>query len=388
VVTRAASSLAVSRLLSGAGGDDLGASVFWEELRDFYRPPVEDGQSGPLECDRVLTLGESGLVAHAASSLRAGLRESAVLTGQSQQAHCEARVRAAAARARHAARTQSEALGEFAQTDTFSPSALEMYARCPYLWFVTRAVGADSLEFEAGALLAGSIAHKALDYHHARHPDLSGAEDAQLADSARAAVDQALEQESVPHRERAALATDVTPKVLRSLRADQRFLPGWETAWTEWSFGTGDGLTVSFGDYRLRGRVDRIDMRGQQAVVIDYKLGRASGFAAAKLRESKTIQAPLYAHAVRSALDLDIVAALYRGLADGSSRGIVNSEAVLGPGLTRTDLLSAAEFDDFIEWAQEEAIAAAQGIRAGRLDRTGGNHCRYCPVAGWCEVSA
>jgi RecB family exonuclease len=176
--------------------------------------------------------------------------------------------------------------------------------------------------------------------------------------------------------------------VLRSLRADTRFLPGWTVARTEWSFGTGDGPVVPLGDYLLRGRVDRIDTQGRQALVIDYKLGRADGLAAAKLEEGKTLQAPLYAHAVRSALDLDVVGALYRGLSDGATRGIVNADTVTGPGLIRTDLLPESEFEDLIDWALEEAVAAAGGMRAGRLDRSGGPHCRYCPVAGWCEARA
>jgi RecB family exonuclease len=361
--------------------------VFWEELRDFYRSPVEEGESGALECDHMLTLSESGLVAHAASSLRSELRESAAQVGGSLQAHCESRVATAAARARQAARSQGDVLDAFATAETFSPSALETYARCPYLWFTTRAVGAQSLEFEADALLAGSIAHAALDHYHAGHPDSVVADDGALADRSLAAVLLALEKEGVPEQERAALAQDITPKVLRSLRADARLLPGWNVDRTEWSFGIGDAPVVALGDFLLRGRVDRIDTRGGQALVIDYKLGRTDGLAAAKLREGKTLQAPLYAHAVRTALDLDVVAALYRGLSDGATRGIVNSDAVTGPGLVRTDLVSASEFEAYIEWALEEAVAAAQGIRAGRLGRAGGAHCRYCPVAGWCEAS-
>ena len=86
-------------------------------------------------------------------------------------------------------------------------------------------------------------------------------------------------------------------------------------------------------------------------------------------------------------LGLDVVGAAYRGLADGASRGaFVEDEAEWG--VSGRDVVTRAELDALVERALEIGQTAADGIREGRICRTGGDHCAWCPVRGWCQESA
>lgn len=391
VVTRPRRRLLLSRLTTGAGGEDVAPSVFWEELRDFYREPAEEDELLALPQDKHLRMHEAGLAAHAASSLRAGLRaEACAHDGGTQGTGGGPRIAQAVARREAGRRRGHVRCSELASRTVFSPSALEMYARCPYLWFVSREIGGDRLEFEVDALMKGSIAHSALER---AYRDASGTRIAddltedKVTHLAHRSVVEAIDAEGLPDEVSTALVLEITPRVRRSLRADAEFLPGYSPWAFEWSFGFDDAPTVSLGPYELRGRVDRVDVDGDKAIVLDYKLGSSGPYTAAKLREKKTIQALLYAHAVESATELSVCAALYRGLGDGKSRGIGRAEEVAPIGLTKTDLVSDDEYRDSVTWAVQEALRAAEGIRAGRLGRSGGDHCSYCPVARWCEES-
>jgi hypothetical protein len=390
VLTRPRRKLLVSRLIAGAGGEDVGPSVFWEELRDFYRDPCAEEQPDLVQ-DRVLRLHETGLAAHAASSLRAGLREQACREPQARNDASSARLDSARWRTRRTGdRVDEKRLAELARPESFSPSALEIYSRCPYRWFITRAVGDKGIEFEVDVLLEGSVSHRALEIFYSgktRTRPVDAATDEELSQLAREALEEAVVVEGVPLHERAALVSELVPGVVRSLRSDADFLPGYAVEKTEWSFGGEDHPRVEFGPFSLRGRVDRIDASGTSAVVIDYKRGSVAGYAASKLEETKSIQAPLYAYAVETALEMDVHGALYRGLTDGKTRGVADCDALPTEGLSRNDLVSPAEYRSTIEWAVGEATRAAEGIRAGRIDRSGGDHCEYCPVSGWCEAS-
>jgi hypothetical protein len=118
--------------------------------------------------------------------------------------------------------------------------------------------------------------------------------------------------------------------------------------------------------------------------VIDYKWGSVGEYTRAKLAETPTIQALLYAHAVSTALELDVVGAVYRGLNEGATRGALVDERAEGFCVVKTDLISREGMAELVGRAVDIGVAAAEGVRAGRIDRTGGEHCAWCPVAGWC----
>ena len=194
----------------------------------------------------------------------------------------------------------------------------------------------------------------------------------------------AVKASKTPHPERDTLVAEITPRVARSLRADALAFPGFVPERLEWGFGIGEEPPAPLGPYHLKGRVDRIDVRDHQAIVVDYKSGSVGEYARAKLAESPTLQVPLYAHAVQELLGLDVVGAVYRGLGDGATRGVLLDETAGEWGVVRTDRASLEEMRGLVERAVGIGVAAAEGIRAGRLDRVGGDHCRWCPVAGWC----
>ena len=107
----------------------------------------------------------------------------------------------------------------------------------------------------------------------------------------------------------------------RYIRHEATTGAGYEPADLEWSFDALmiDGVAVS-------GRVDRIDVDGNRAIVRDYK--GQTVYPGANWAEDGRIQAALYALAVREQFGLDIAGALYQpiGSADQRPRGLVRDD--------------------------------------------------------------
>ena len=58
-----------------------------------------------------------------------------------------------------------QVLDELAATGCFSPSALESYLRCPFVWFVERVIGVEDMETVVDDRLVGELLHTALQRH-------------------------------------------------------------------------------------------------------------------------------------------------------------------------------------------------------------------------------
>ena len=139
-----------------------------------------------------------------------------------------------------------------------------------------------------------------------------------------------------------------------------------------------DGVAVS-------GRVDRVDLDGDRAIVRDYK-GRTV-HAGARWAEDGRIQAALYALAVREQLGVEIVGALYQpiGTADQRPRGVVRDDV---PGrYVNGDVSDGATLDARLEDSRAIAAQAAADLRAGRI-KPCPDRCAYnggCAHPGICR---
>ena len=162
-----------------------------------------------------------------------------------------------------------------------------------------------------------------------------------------------------------------------------------------------DALELAFQDLeltrggrtlRLRGQIDRVDQHASRAVVVDYKLSKGSATAGRKgWKDGVDIQLPLYAHAVKELLGLDVVG-LEWVAARERQRAVqwsdVAEEAlamrVEGSGQTADE---ARTFATRVEDALDAALTVVDAARAGRFDLQDldPKRCGTCPWRSVCR---
>ena len=208
-----------------------------------------------------------------------------------------------------------------------SPSAIESYMECPQKWFIDRRLSAQGIDEGFGPLEKGTFAHAALQMFYARFQEAGYAKvNAQNLETARACMAEVLDELEAaqplcePGSGRLVAATELERRemaafrdqILAYLDFEAEFLPTWRPAYLEYEIDTDHA--VDYAGYQLIGRVDRIDVDDAgHAVVIDYKGSVGSDFAIGgktPLQMGK-VQARIYAQAVKRALGLDVVGALY-----------------------------------------------------------------------------
>jgi RecB family exonuclease len=232
-------------------------------------------------------------------------------------------------------------------------TALETYARCPFLAFASyglRAVRDEAPGDGVGIRERGSLIHAALAAAHEAMRPLWGRRDtAELERVALQAASQFFERRGRGALRRAGLSAafyDVAAAVRWSL-AEGADLPFSEA---ERGFGRGQGWSpLRVGEHWLSGRIDRIDhMHGSaRARVIDYKTGKAPTH---RQLDEELLQPWLYGVKVAEELGVSDVESGYLALADRAPR--------LGPkvALTQTDGVQAA-----MERAERSLLKLAQG---------------------------
>lgn len=395
VVTGARTRLVLSRAACDDEGRPLRRSVFWDELLDLYRDPAVEPELGgaPPSYAGLPPLRSLGL-ADLAESPDAPRAERRTLRDAARCADARhPRVRLALART-HA--REHRVTGEAARTlkgrETFSVSELEAYLRCPYLWFYERRLSGESLDRQVDALERGKLAHEAMK----RFYDAWSAEGHQrvtpetlptartLAERISAEVlseampPASLNEEEMHHRARAG--------VRRIVERDALSFPGFVPHLHEWSFGAEEA--VELGSFRLRGRIDRIDVGEAGLIVSDYKGSVVTP--RKRFATDGVVQVPLYALIASRALNLPIAGGLYRSMGTYGDRGFFLRGAVSGPGLVSTDACDEAEIVDLITEAEARAAGAVAGIREGLIPAVASDTeaCGRCSARGVCEASA
>jgi hypothetical protein len=131
------------------------------------------------------------------------------------------------------------------------------------------------------------------------------------------------------------------------------------------------------GGFRLRGRIDRIDVAPSgEAVVYDYK-GKDAPAAARWIKEGK-LQIALYMSAAEQLLGLEVVGGLYQPLAGGDlrARGVLDGDSGLELDCVSTDVRERAEVSELLDEALAAARAAAEAAARGEL-RAQPQSCAY-----------
>ncbi len=387
VVTRARRRLELVRLATDSQGADKRPSIFWEEMLDLYRRPDPDGAG----------LHGEGALAIRKLSLASLETAAPMVSGDRRMARAYARAGSGPSYppTRHVL-ADEELLAELSSREEFSVTELETYLRCPYGWFIDRAVGSRELDADVDPRLGGTVVHEALRRTYEAIEDVTGSarvtfETLPVAQGLFEGVFDAVVAER--HIMATSLADeDMMGKARRmgldSLRRDTSRFADCAPVAVEVGFGRGLGPEISLGGVRLRGRIDRVDQGPAGVVVIDYKW--SAGPPKARFEADRVLQLPLYAAVARIVFGAPVVAGVYVGLGEGTSRGWWIGEGRDAHGdLVKTDAVDAEEAVAIEQRAIESAAAAAAGIRAGRIEPGDPlpGACTYCSAASFCPRS-
>lgn len=391
--TRAARRLVLSAQSHDSQGRPVRPSLFLEEVLDLYRDPVS-GQFFNGEPPKQ-TLGLDGLSCDPAAPLS---RSRALRCSASEMEGLESDVgdelREVRRRASRKAPPCSEGVRRVtAEREVFSASEIETYLQCPFRWYTQYVIQPRELDERLNAAAVGRHAHEIMWRFYELWEPMTGGRRVvpQLLGTARDVHGEAVEaaREGIhvlTAREDSAIRL-AAKQTLSLVEADADFLPGFEPAYREWSFGIVEGDPPEpFGDFGLAGRVDRIDVDERRLFVIDYKLGTVDQKRGVTAFESEgLVQLPLYAAAASRRLGLEIAGGAYRPIGESKPRGFVR-EDLRSPTFVGNDVVGFAEAEDVIKAAIGRAAQAVEGLRSGNIAACprGGKCPPYCPAIAFC----
>jgi ATP-dependent helicase/DNAse subunit B len=269
------------------------------------------------------------------------------------------------------------ALAALRDRGAVSAGAVERFAGCPVNWLVEDVLKPVALEPDPERLVQGAFAHSVLELTYARLREQTGDRRVTAANLGRAeAIMLAALAEEVDRRgavmrgpRMRAAVRRLEFQLLRHLDYESRSESEFEPDALELAFGLPDAEHPEVelpGGLRVRGKIDRVDRRGDKVAVRDYKSGRVTDYSAAKWESKGRLQAALYMLVAERLLGVEAVAGLYTPLSgdDRRPRGALSAEFAeqLGGDFVAGDVLSAEELTELREWA-----GAAAEMGEGRL---------------------
>ncbi len=286
------------------------------------------------------------------------------------------------------------ALAHLGPREVFSASELESYAQCPFAWFVERLLRPVSLELPFDARVQGTVMHQVLaDVYRALRTEGLLPLDEDRLERAAALVDHHLDAglEAYASRgdaaERRLAGLEVRQRVLAFLAAEAVTGSSMLPTSFEQEVGAGDG--VDLDGFRLSGRIDRVDVGPADGpvFVIDYKSGGTAY--GPTFAPNGALQVPLYLSALRAASpERRLAGGGYVALASEKRRGMVLKEhaPLLGSWLSRSAAVEEDAFEAELAACLDAARAAAQGMRAGRIQPESPRSCpSYCRLGPLCR---
>ncbi|MBN1628468.1 MAG: PD-(D/E)XK nuclease family protein, partial [Thermoleophilia bacterium] len=382
-VSRARRLLHLSARDAEDDGTEAVPSRFWVGAKTLLEVESQGHESRTLT-DQVFTPS-------AAPSLRHYLRACAS-AGVAPDPTSGAAPFAIAERSRRRTPTRLSSAGvleELTAKRSFSPSALERYAACPFAWFLERVVRVQEIGLELDGAAVGELLHGVLSSTYRR---LAGAgllplRSDTVAEAERlafAAVDGEVESDRCPGSvAQRRLAGSRLRGMVRTLFAMEISAGGGlRLSETEAEVGGSQGTDV--GGLRIRGRIDRIDATpdGAGLFVIDYKSGEIPS--AASMGSDAALQLPLYLLALGvERPDAQVIGGAYLSLSRNQRAAVMAAgwEDVVGGAGRGCRALDGAGMEELFRLTREHALRAAEGMRTGDISP---REDRACPV--WCRL--
>ena len=387
------------RLATNAEGDDNCQSALWDELMSVYRSET-DGDAPVHALPAALVASGCGKRVCEAD-LFVGAGQDVVASGEVNRGTLDAGA-------------FDLLFPDFENfNETFSPTALEDYYRCPYRWFVCRRIGANSLDKPFDQIAKGNLAHAVLErfYLNMAEAGIERVTSENINDClemASEAFDWQLAHEVERHRlnlmdDRDKQEANVVRKqVLDLVCRDATFLPGFAPRFLELKLEDPEGKPLVYAGVPVRGKVDRIDVDSQgRAVVIDYKLsGLASGYGLKKDEPGlpSRIQTDIYAVLVQRCLQMqgvkvEVVGSVYRSYAKNMLRGVY-AEGIDWGGVEKTaacDSLPGGShletYPEYLAQVEKTVEGLVAHMREGDIAARPlcKDACEYCLAASFCE---
>ncbi|HEY5144021.1 MAG TPA: PD-(D/E)XK nuclease family protein [Solirubrobacteraceae bacterium] len=274
--------------------------------------------------------------------------------------------------------TDGEILADLAARPAWAGRAIEQWLSCPVKWFVEQHLHPNAIEPDPVAMARGTLYHRVLEQVLR---GLGGRVTPQNVHQAERIAAEALAAGARERRlgaseqQHDALVRRLEVDVLRHLRFAASNGSVFEPAALELSFGTPyderDPVEIAPG-LRLSGRIDRVDVHGDEAIVVDYK-GVTGSQPYVKWAAKNQVQAALYALALPQLLEgRRVVGALYQPIGarkDQRPRGFLLDDA--DPDRTdivATDRVDEAGAGDALEEVRSLATSAIEALLAGRLE--------------------
>jgi ATP-dependent helicase/DNAse subunit B len=300
-------------------------------------------------------------------------------------------------------------LGALAAVPAYGGTTLEGFDLCSYRWFVSHELDPQPLDPVPDPLIQGGLMHAVLERLYGERPGgetlpSTATLGAWTARGRELLAEQAAERELGDHPAERAIVRRVAGLLERFL-AEEAARPGgaFEPWLLEARFGEGEGnarQVLEVDGWGLHGAIDRVDRDGEgRALVIDYKLsGQVT--AREKLEQEAKLQLQLYLIAVAELWDGEPVGGLYhplRGTSSRRPRGVVLDEAAAeldGYGLSRTDVVDRAGFEQALADARRRAGEIVARMRRGDIRRDPGPRAGlrghgvcppYCDFASICR---
>lgn len=300
--------------------------------------------------------------------------------------------------------------------EALSPTRLERYAECPFVFFAEKVLGLSPLEEESPEMAPkdrGTILHALLERLYRDHLDLfrkaiiDPAAEKKISAVMGELLDAVLAEHASLVGHAAAALAPLSREAIRTMAwqvvalelAEARGLPApLLPATCEWAFGTSteNALAIPVEGDRpalIGGRIDRIDTdeRRRRFLIVDYKTGAKVEAVKNDILSGRHLQLPLYAEAVHRLLFPDALplGGLLLAVQQGEKRhGFVRREF----NGTHYDVGRAHSAMDDGAW--EKAIAAALSaaalfagqIRAGQFYPKPPEGCpRHCDYDETCR---